>query len=136
MRWLGGVNVGVISHELGVTRSAITGKASRMGLGEHPFRTKLRKHQVNRRKTPEQRRIRIKQKFPYRDVIPVETRPALPEPEFLGLSLIELDEHQCRYPQGEGPFLFCGQPAQEDSSYCSYHHRICYFPVTPMRRRV
>lgn len=62
------------------------------------------------------------------------TRPAAARPtnsdvaagEFLGLDLLDLDFGQCRYPQGDGPVLFCGQPARNGSPYCDRHHKLCH----------
>jgi hypothetical protein len=49
-------------------------------------------------------------------------RPQPPEPlAFLGLPLHELSDSQCRWPDGDGPFLFCGQPAVLASPYCRDH---------------
>jgi hypothetical protein len=44
-------------------------------------------------------------------------------------TLLELEGGDCRYPFGDGPFLFCGDPAQDKSSYCSGHHEICFNKV-------
>lgn len=65
--------------------------------------------------------------------LPQET----PQPvEFLGLTFGQLDNSrkQCRYPRGETPYLFCGQPVQEGSSYCPTCHRIAYHKLTPYAR--
>lgn len=51
---------------------------------------------------------------------------------FLGLTMQQLGPRQCRYPDGDGPFFFCGQLAQSGSSYCAYHHSICW--EKPARR--
>lgn len=61
---------------------------------------------------------------------------APPPPEFLGLTLFDLQDNQCRYPRGtEAPFIYCGQPTKEDSSYCLYCHSLCYTRETPYERR-
>lgn len=61
---------------------------------------------------------------------------ALPPPQFLGLTLFYLKDDQCRYPRGaQAPFLYCGQPTKEDSSYCAYCHSLCYERETPYERR-
>lgn len=41
-------------------------------------------------------------------------------------TLFELEDNDCRYPYGNGPYLFCGDPKQEQSSYCSHHHSVCW----------
>ena len=41
-------------------------------------------------------------------------------------SLIELESEDCRYPFGDETFLFCGEVKREKSSYCEFHHRLCW----------
>lgn len=41
------------------------------------------------------------------------------EVDHLGIALDDLERGQCRYPLGDGPFTFCGQPA--DGTYCAPH---------------
>jgi GcrA cell cycle regulator len=49
-------------------------------------------------------------------------------PGFLGIPLLDLEPRMCRFPKGEGPYLFCGQPI-ERGSYCGHCYRIVYAPV-------
>lgn len=51
----------------------------------------------------------------------------------LNIPFSDLGERECRYPYGDGPYLFCGHPAQADSSYCPAHHRLCW--MKPISRR-
>jgi hypothetical protein len=47
-------------------------------------------------------------------------------------TLMELEDNDCRFPFGDSaPFLFCGDPAQDKSSYCTHHHTECWHPVQP-----
>lgn len=46
--------------------------------------------------------------------------------EFLGLTIEQLAKGQCKFPDGDGPYLFCGQPQKPGSSYCNFHHGICW----------
>jgi GcrA cell cycle regulator len=48
----------------------------------------------------------------------------------LNIDLLDLDKGQCRYPYGDGPFLFCGHPAQAESKYCPAHHRLTHTKAT------
>src|SRR4029453_12564972 len=53
----------------------------------------------------------------------------LPTPaatEFLGKSIIDLERDECRYPEGDGPILFCGQRVVQGSPYCPQHTKLCY----------
>jgi len=54
-------------------------------------------------------------------------------------TLLELEGGDCRYPFGDSaPYLFCGDLAQDKSSYCPRHHRMCWVvPIsTPAKARV
>jgi hypothetical protein len=43
----------------------------------------------------------------------------------------------CRYPTGDGPFLFCNGTQTEGSSYCLSHHVLCHErPRVPIYRFV
>ncbi len=51
------------------------------------------------------------------------------------ISLIELENGDCRYPYGDEIITFCGHPQQEGSSYCAAHHFLCLAPPQPKRDR-
>jgi hypothetical protein len=66
---------------------------------------------------------------------PARPKPVDSAPEFLGLTIGELENNrsQCRYPKGDrAPYTFCAQPAAEGSSYCGFHHHLCW--VAPQKR--
>jgi hypothetical protein len=44
------------------------------------------------------------------------------EPPSRDLRLIELAADQCKWPYGDGPFVFCGHPVPEGvRNYCPHH---------------
>jgi hypothetical protein len=48
------------------------------------------------------------------------------------VDLIDLQPPHCRYPLGDGPFLFCGDPRVDGlSPYCAAHTDLCYVPSKP-----
>ena len=49
------------------------------------------------------------------------------------MTLINLKPDSCRYivSGDERPVWYCGETAQDGSSYCPAHHRICYTPIKP-----
>lgn len=49
------------------------------------------------------------------------------------VEFMALDPHDCRYPTSEGPFLFCGNPVQAESSYCAGHHALCWLKPTKFK---
>lgn len=40
--------------------------------------------------------------------------------EFLGIALLDLEPHHCRYPRDPFPYLFCGQPTVGGTSWCKH----------------
>ena len=102
-----------IADRLGMTRNAVIGKANRLGM---PIYQKPKP-------PPLPKQIKPPPPPPPR----IDVAPA--EPKFLGLSLMQLRETSCRYPQGDvPPFSFCGQPQQDGSSYCSFHRALTTVP--------
>lgn len=45
-------------------------------------------------------------------------------PQSLRLSLLDLNGQTCRWPEGDGPFFFCGHAPHGESSYCTFHHHL------------
>jgi hypothetical protein len=104
-----------------LSRGAVLGYANRSGMsfqsvevGKYP-------------RLPKKPRIRqvpiniTRQKVPSRglpDELPMQA-------DFLGLTIEEVGNGQCRYPRGEQvPYLFCGQPVAGVSSWCPHHFSI------------
>ena len=59
--------------------------------------------------------------------IPVEER----------LSLLELNEHTCKWPIGDPltpDFYFCGQHSEENKPYCDFHSRRAYHQIDKKKR--
>lgn len=54
--------------------------------------------------------------------------PEEPRADSGARALLELRLGECRWPEGEGPFSFCGAPAITDKPYCPHHHGIAYRP--------
>ena len=115
---------GKIAALLGVTRNAVIGKANRMHLERKP----------NNPSKPKP--VREPRFIPKPPVPPPPAPVVLPKaPPSLGLTIYEIADDECRYAEGDGPpFLFCGHAVAPGSSYCPYHKRLCYFPLSPVRR--
>ena len=47
------------------------------------------------------------------------------------LTLLELEDNDCRFPYGEGTITFCGHPKLKGSAYCGPHNAICW--VAPLK---
>ena len=116
------------------SRNAIGGQAKRLGL---PLR-----RQPNKGKGPRPASARPTTRIVAANLRRRKARSALASavlgvpdevthadaPEHLGLTLFELNDTTCRYPRGAENFTFCGQPAEPDRPYCSFHTRLCYLP--------
>jgi GcrA cell cycle regulator len=68
--------------------------------------------------------------------LPVKLRCAEVEPRHL--SLVELEQGDCRYPYGgdeDGEAItFCGHPRRPDASYCTPHFHLSRNPGVPSER--
>jgi hypothetical protein len=55
----------------------------------------------------------------------VEQTPLPREPEAIGAyTLMTLPANGCKWPSGENPIMFCGEPRGDDKAYCAYHKRL------------
>ncbi|MEO3386350.1 GcrA family cell cycle regulator [Mesorhizobium sp. CAU 1741] len=53
------------------------------------------------------------------------------------LSLIQLSERTCKWPNGDPlseEFSFCGNEAGDSGPYCGYHSKVAYQPASERRR--
>lgn len=58
-------------------------------------------------------------------------------PEDRRLSLLQLNEHTCKWPIGDPltkDFYFCGQHSDDGKPYCEFHSRRAYHQVDKKRR--
>lgn len=131
--WAEGKSAATIAAHLhGVSRSAVIGKAARLGLKKHvnapnsPYRAppppKV-KPLVGTNNRPKKKADPVK----VAEVLKIENRPAPPSiPKPLSLKLFELNHDDCRWPvSGEkASTLFCGHDVQPGCSYCPGHHRL------------
>lgn len=134
--WTEGFSASQCAARLGgVTRNGVIGKIHRLhgyDRKEHPASVR---HSTGDRKkarpTTHQPKPRPK---PVLKVMPIETGP----PEALMITLMHLDNHQCRYPLGEATGaaqLFCGAPKDIESSWCPFHRRIVFRPTRPFMEK-
>jgi GcrA cell cycle regulator len=141
--WADGLSASQIAAELGgITRNAVIGKVHRLGLS-------------GRAKSPSSATPRPRKPRSNGHMLRV-SRPAVrgntalaydydvePEPELLEIpmeqrkTLLQLNEHTCRWPIGDPgstEFFFCGGETANELPYCAYHSRVAYQPATDRRR--
>lgn len=112
---------------INVSRSAVIGRAHRLRL---PPRIARKSQQV---RSKEDRRERdnalrkVRRQRARMTIVVIEPEPApehQPAPRYI--SLYKLRHRSCRYPFGESPYSFCGHLTVRNSSFCPYHHKLCY----------
>lgn len=125
-----GASFAEIAAEMGITRSAVGGRAARLGLRSlNP--PAPRKGQPK----PRVERPKLARKPTPRRTILSEFRCVEIDP--LHITLFELEKDVCRAPYGdEAPYTFCGRPTPEGLSYCVPHAAL-FFKVSdwPARRQ-
>jgi GcrA cell cycle regulator len=118
-----------IAAELGdgITRNAVIGKMHRLGLtGKvygriYPRKTPEQIEATKREKEERRRERRRAQRITVvKPAINLEALRCV-EVEPLHKSLSDLGRDECRYPYGDGPYTFCGNPQREGHSYCGPH---------------
>ena len=141
--WADGLSASQIAAELGgITRNAVIGKVHRLGLS-------------GRAKSPSSAAPRPRKARSSGQMLRV-SRPAIrgntalaydydlePEPDLLEIpveqrkTLLQLNEHTCRWPVGDpggSDFYFCGGETATELPYCGYHCRVAYQPASERRR--
>ena len=140
--WAEGLSASKIASRLGdVTRNAVIGKVHRLGLpgrvtasrkasqrsAPRPTRSAFQsisgslalKPRCSPAPAPKPRLAIVRQ--------PVEKPDAPP-----GAQLLDLEEHMCRWPEGDPKqegFHFCGRRTTEGQSYCLRHLRLAFRPL-------
>jgi hypothetical protein len=112
-----------IASELGIGRNACIGRALREGIiSPEKIRTK-------KVRAPRPRKVKTAR------IVALRKSKAAPLPladYFGGVTLLDLEPGQCRYPQGDLPtILFCGQPVVGETSWCEHCSRIVYSGKKP-----
>jgi GcrA cell cycle regulator len=115
-----------------VTRNAVIGYLHRAKLTSAK---KTKDHPQHRPKGPSQRKRTPAQFGAERQTSnrlkAVKPTPFLVSPcdvEPRNISLMDLKTGDCRFVYGDGPFLFCGQPAMPGYSWCTGHAALVFAP--------
>jgi GcrA cell cycle regulator len=132
--WREGYSASVISARLDgvVSRSAVIGKVHRLGLARHttsrrkPPRPSPLVAEHKRRTATREQRARARADF---DALRRQLDAADRAIPATIMSVIDLEDHHCRYPIGKPAtpgFGFCGGQRVPGISYCAAHARRCY----------
>jgi len=121
-----GLSCREIAVSIGVSRNAVIGKLSRLGLtrGEFIAEPRLPKKERSTKSSP---RLQYQMlRSVYENGEPVLGAPVVSEHR---CSLFELSEQRCRWPistPGADDFCFCGNTPLEGAPYCAGHTRLAY----------
>jgi len=137
-----GLSCSQIAREIGVTRNAVIGKISRLGLSrpKDVIARQLRRAaglaQPKTARNWRQKRSRfdvLAQQEMLIDAFPgQQTQEDVPIYNGRGCTLLELGQEKCRWPistPGAEDFCFCGNAPVKGLPYCLGHARIAYRPA-------
>lgn len=129
-----GTQIGTKVHR---SRSAVLGMVHRLRL---PPRVNPQRKEISRsleKRTRRVRRAALRIVTAPQKAAPFQSDPPkLPEARMV--SLMALEENACRFPMGDPKqpgFGFCGVEKRWGSSYCEFHHRLCWEPADDRRER-
>jgi len=122
-----GLSCREIAASIGVSRNAVIGKLSRLGLTRGPIDTETRETTAKARaaKSSPRQQYRILQAVYVNGQAICDAPVASEHP----CSLYELSEQRCRWPistPGAEDFCFCGNMPLNGLPYCSGHTRLAY----------
>jgi len=123
-RWADGAVTAAICAELGVSKSAVVGKARRLGLAPRPspIRAAGQPPVVRPRKRP----TLARPEAAVPSVVPFPSVPFPPTAE-------PVARRGCQYPRGNRPYWdWCGAPVVDGGPYCEPCRRRCW--IVPPRR--
>lgn len=138
--WQSGLTGSQIAKRLGgVTRSAVIGKVHRMGMARKTnlgLARKLGAKKSRKRKGAKRPVLKFGRE---RTEAPVKPSPLPPEREKPAqlFHLADLEDHQCRYYDGDPKQSdggYCGCATATGSSYCAEHHAVVYQPIARTER--
>ena len=127
-----------IAAHIGVSRNAVIGKLTRLGLTRGPTNIEQRLQAA----ATKERSPKSVPRAQYRMLQVVyengQAQPAIDAPiaSEQTCSLLELSEERCRWPistPGEEGFCFCGNTPLKGLPYCAGHTRLAYKPGSRQR---
>ena len=143
-----GLSCGQTAREIGVTRNAVIGKMSRLGLSQPKdvIGRQLEQRRAARLAPRNSKDLALKKSAPEHlrpsEMLMVTFRRPQPPAEDISIyngrrcTLLELSQGKCRWPinnPGAQDFCFCGNEPLKGLPYCPGHARIAYRSVGRQR---
>lgn len=121
--WLAGVKTQEIAKQLGVSRSAVCGKARRIGLPQRVAGTPRKVHKLRLVHSAEP--IIPNPRYAYHE------KPFQPLPGSKPTILANITPNACRWPiGGQGADMLCCGQEKARGAYCEEHASVAYVPIT------
>lgn len=114
------------------SRSAVSPEARRIAMQARLLREQRRRDEKERKRLDAEARKRKREEKvdPLIKLAVAERRKALANffaEESYAIPLVELTESVCHWPEGEGPYVFCGRTdLNKGRTYCQFHARLAY----------
>jgi GcrA cell cycle regulator len=127
-----GLSCRSIAASIGVSRNAVIGKLTRLGLTRGPTSAEPRAAKARATKSVPREQYQMLQVV-YENGKPVADAPV---ESARPCSLFELSEERCRWPistPGAEDFCFCGNMPLDGVPYCAGHSRLAYKPGSRAR---
>lgn len=126
-----GLTCSQIAREIDVTRNAVIGKLSRLGLNRPKNDNGYRRQPTPRSVPARQSQVRLLRMMHAEMEAAAFGTPVAEEPvsDARRCSLLELNAESCRWPLGRpgaDDFAFCGNAPVEGLPYCPGHARLAY----------
>lgn len=130
-----GLSCREIAAHIGVSRNAVIGKLTRLGLTRGPTNIERQLQAGTRERNP---RSVPRAQYRMLQVVYANGEPALDAPitSERPCSLLELSKESCRWPintPGEEGISFCGNTPLKGMPYCAGHTRLAYKPGSRLR---
>jgi len=127
------MSYGAIGKQLGISRSAVAGKISRMRQRGEISPTHIIQFPRSDPSHPIAKAVMRDERIALKKW--VEVREVPPPPGTRAVHLLDLREADCRYPMfytvSRGHF-FCGEPRRDNKTrYCEKHHSVVWRPRKP-----
>lgn len=131
--WIEGLTANEIAKKLGVSKNSIVGKVHRLCLTARPSPIKKKEDEILPEAIPEAENEPVVEELAAQENVipePVENANRLSP---LGIKLVNLDSHTCRWPLGDPrdeDFGFCGKKVRAGQTYCDEHSALAYVKAT------
>lgn len=129
--WIEGLTANEIAKKLGVSKNSIVGKVHRLCLTARPSPIKRKEDTLSENKTIVESSEEVVEEVA--ENFETEINDVENSGTALGIKLVHLDSHTCRWPIGDPRdenFGFCGKKVRAGQTYCDEHSAMAYVKAT------